>query len=153
MRKMIVGVAVALALVAGGVFSTMSVDAAATSVDVTISGQNYGLISTLAKDEAANAIEAAAQLNALKVTSAKGADGKEIADLKGKTVHYLPTKSAADLMLGEKHQGKNVEVKGKLFKAEGVLLVGEFKEAAAAAGGDDEFDSLPTATVTRQQVL
>ena len=152
MRKLMIGFAVALTLAGGALISSMSVDAAATSVDVTITGQNYGLIATLAKDEAANAIEAAAQLNALKVTSAKGADGKEMADLKGKTVHYLPTKSAADLMLGDKHQGKNVEVKGKLFKAEGVLIVGEFKEAAAAAGNDD-FDDLPTKTLTRQQVL
>lgn len=152
MRKVIFAVTAALALVLGGAISTLAVDAAPTSVEVTITGQNYGLISTLAKDEAANAIEAAAQLNALKVTSAKGADGKEIADLKGKTVHYLPVKAAADLMLGDKHQGKNVEVTGKLFKAEGVLLVGGFKEVAAAAGGDD-FDDLPTATVTRQQVL
>lgn len=152
MRKVILGAAVAVALVFGGVISTLVVDAAPASIDVTITGQNYGLIATLAKDQAGNAIEAAAELNALKVTSAKGADGKEIADLKGKTVHYLPTKSAADLMLGKAHQGKNVEVKGKLFKAEGALLVGEFKPAAAPAGGDD-FDDLPTSTVTRQQVL
>lgn len=152
MRKMMIGFAVALALVAGGLISTISVDAAATSVDVTITGQNYGLIKTLAKEEAANAIEAAAQLNALKVTSAKGADGKEIAGLKGTTVHYLPTKAAEELILGDKQQGKNVEVKGKLFKAEGVLLVGEFKPAAAPAG-DDDFEDLAPKTLTRQQVL
>lgn len=152
MRKMFFACGAAVALVLGGAISTLAVDAAPTSVDVTITGQNYGLISTLAKDEAGNAIEAAADLNALKITSAKGSDGQEIAGLKGKTVHYLPVKAAADLMLGKKHQGKNVEVTGKLFKSENVVLVGSFKEAAAS-GGDDDFDDLPTATVTRQQVL
>jgi hypothetical protein len=151
MRKAIVGVAVAVALLLGGVM-TVAVEAAPTAVDVTVTGQNYSVIGTLAKDQAADALAGLAELNALKVTSAKGADGKEIADLKGKTLYYVPVKSAEALALGKAHQGKNVEVKGKLFKAENALLVGEFKPAAAAAAGDD-FDELPTKTVTRQQVL
>lgn len=151
MRKVLVATSVAVALVLGGAFSTISVSAAPTAVDVTITGQNYGVIGTLAKDEAANAIPALAELNALKVTSAKGADGKDIADLKGKTLYYLPTKAAEALAVGKANAGKNFEVKGKLFKAENTLLVGEFKEAAK--GGGSDFDELPTKTLTRQQVL
>ncbi len=69
MRKVMFGAAVALALVLGGLISTVAVEAAPTAVDVTVTGQNYSVINTLAKEQAADALPGLAELNALKVAS------------------------------------------------------------------------------------
>lgn len=121
-------------------------DAAAPSA-VTVSGTNYGLIATLAPG--AEAAPALAKLNALKVTSAKDAAGKEIEGLKGKTLFYLPTKAAEPLILGDAHAGKDVTVHGKLHSAAGVLEVEKFE----AAGGGDEFDDLPVGGISGKPVI
>lgn len=148
MRKVLIVAAVAVAMVLGGVWSTGAVDAAPTAVDVVVTGKNMGVIASTAAE--GEVLPALAELNVLKVTSAKGADGKDIADLKGKVLVYVPVKAAEALVLGKAHQGKNVEVTGKVYKAESALLVGSFKEVKGGAG---DFDALPTKTVTRQQVL
>ncbi len=150
MRKVLIGSAAALALVLGVTISTVTVSAAPTAVDATVTGQNVAVVNTLAKDQAANAIPALAELNVLKVTSAKAADGKDIANLKGKYLYYIPVKAAEALVLGKGSAGKSYEIKGKVFAAEGAILVGESKEVK---GGASDFDELPTKTVTRQQVL
>ena len=150
MRKMFTGISVAAALIAAVAFSTISVSAAPTAVDVTITGQAVAVINTLAKDQAANAIPALADLNVLKVNAATGADGKAIADLKGKTLYFIPVKSAESLVAAKDAAGKWFEIKGRVFKAEGALLVTESKATKAPA---DDFGTLPTKTVTRQQVL
>ena len=105
---------------------------ASAQAAVVVTGENVGLLKTVASAQAANA-SAACVLNVLKVAEAKGADGKPIADLAGKILYYLPTKSAEAVMLGDKMQGKKVTVTGKLFKAESALLVEKAEETAAAA--------------------
>jgi len=153
MRKLMIAAVAAAALVMGGGLSGVLVaESAPASVEVTLTGENYGLLSTLAEDELATASSAYAQINALKVTEAKAADGSAIGDLKGKTIHYLPTKKAEEVMVGQKLQGKTVTITGKLFVNENAIAVGEVKTEAAADAGND-FDALPTTTVTRQQIL
>lgn len=93
------------------------------AIGVTITGVNYGLLNTLAKDELAVANDSAAQLNALKVTVAKDGEGNEIADLAGKTLHYLHVKPAEAAMTGEANRGKELTITGSLFKNESALLV------------------------------
>lgn len=115
-------------------------------VAVTVTGENYCLITALAADQAENALPAC---RALKVAEAKDADGNDIASLKGKTLHYLPTKAAEALLTGSDGQ---VSVVGKLYESANVLSVESF-EAVAAAGAVDEWDELPTTTLSGQQVL
>jgi hypothetical protein len=124
MKKLVVVALLAVAMLAAY--------SAGAQAPVVVTGENVGLLKTVASAEAANA-STACVLNVLKVAEAKGADGKPIADLAGKILYYLPTKSAEAVMLGDKMQGKKVTVTGKLFKAECALLVEKAEEAAAAA--------------------
>jgi len=66
-------------------------------------------------------------------------------------VHYLPSKSCEDLLVGEKYAGKTVTVIGKLFKNENALLV----ESVEAENGedDDDWDELPVGKMSGLQVL
>lgn len=139
----------ALVAIAAGA-PVLAADEAPASVAVTVTGTNYNLLGTLAKDQVAEADSALAGLNALKVTEAKDADGKAIEGLAGKTLHYLPSKSAKDLITGEANQGKTVTVKGKLFTDAGSLLVESFE---GAAGDDDDWGDLPVGTMSQQQIL
>lgn len=120
------------------------------SVGVKIVGTNYCLLQTLAKSEMAAANSAYAMINALKVTEATGADGTAMPELVGKTLHYLPSKSAEPLFVGEAQQNKKVTVIGRLFKNESALLVEEFE---SEAGGGDEWEGLPTGKKSAIQVL
>lgn len=119
---LLVSVAVFLACGLGMVFAQAK---ALESEVVTVTGENYCLLGSLAKAE--TPIPALVTLNALRVTTAKGADGKVIPELSGKTLHYLPTKTAEPLMLGGKMAGAEVTVTGKLFKAENALLLQHFE--------------------------
>lgn len=180
MKKVVFVALLAVLMVAGYGVSTVLAQAAAP-VPVTVTGDNVGLLKTLAAAEAANASATCGALNALKVGEAKGADGKAIADLVGKLLYYLPTKAAEPAMLGDKLQGKKVVVTGKLFKAENALLVEKVEEAAAApaapaappapaaqpaapaapgakpaapgAKGKDDFDEIPVKSKSGLQVL
>ena len=124
-------------------------EAPPASVGVTIVGQNYCLLGTLAKDEMPGANAAYALLNGLKVAEAKDVDGNVLADLVGKTLHYLPNKAGEPLLVGEQNQNKKVTLIGKLFKNESALLVESFE----AEGGDDDWDELPVGAMSGLQVL
>ena len=124
-------------------------EAAPVSVGVTIVGQNYCLLGTLAQDEMAGANAAYAMLNGLKVAEAKDVDGNVLADLVGKTLHYLPSKAGEPLLVGEQNQNKKVTLIGKLFKNESALLVESFE----AEGGGDDWDELPVGAMSGLQVL
>ena len=154
MKKVAILGLLALAMVFSyGVSGVFAQDAKAPeAVGVTVTGVNYGLLSSLAKGEAASANGALAQMNALKVTEAKTADGAAIAELAGKTLYYLPSKAADAVITGEGLRGKNVTVIGKLFKNEGAILVEEVQSEGGDAGGDD-WDMLPTGKKSQLQVL
>jgi len=152
-KVMMVGLLALAMAISYGVSGVFAQDAKAPeSVGVTITGTNFGLLSTLAKSEAASANGALAQMNALKVKEAKSADGNAIAELAGKTVFYLPTKAADSLLSGEAYRGKTVTIIGKLFKAENALLVEEVQSEDGDAGGDS-WDSLPVGKKSQLQVL
>ncbi len=128
---------------------------AAVSVAVTITGKNYCLLCALAKGDVVGATHPFAKLNALKVTEAKGADGKVLAQLAGKTLHYLPNKNAEALLSGDTHAGKDLTITGRLFLAESTLAVESFK----VKGGpveiewDEGWGELPVGTLSTQQAL
>lgn len=133
------------------VFSIFAEDAG-QPIGVTISGTNIGLIDTLAKGENASSNTAIAQLNALKVSEAKDVDGKVLDDLKDKIVYYLPTKSADNLISGDKMRGKEVTIIGKLYKYANAILV---EEVQSSDGGSEEdmWDVLPTGKKSQIQEL
>ncbi len=153
MKKAVLIAVMALALGFGALVSAQ--DAAEEAVAVKVTGVNYCVLGTLAKDaEAAAGFE---KLNALKVTEALDADGKAIEGMAGKTLFYVPVKAAADLISGDANAGKTVTVTGKVFKAAGALVVESFSaaEGAAAAAGDaaDEWDTIGTTTMSKQAVI
>jgi len=154
MKKVAILGLLALAMIFSyGVSGVFAQDAKAPeAVGVTVTGVNYGLLSSLAKGEAASANGALAQMNALKVTEAKTADGAAIAELAGKTLYYLPSKAADAVITGEGLRGKNVTVIGKLFKNEGAILVEEVQSEGGDAAEDD-WDMLPTGKKSQLQVL
>lgn len=119
---------------------------------VTVTGANYCLIAAYGGDAAKPAPNAQGFKNALKVATVAGADGKEIAGLAGKTLHYLPTEAAAPLSAGEENVGKTVTVKGQLYQDAGVIVVESF-EAKAGDALEEDWEPLPTGTLSGQQVL
>ena len=135
-------------LVGYGVSTVRAQDAPPESVGVIITGVNYGLLATLSKEDLAGANAGFAQLNGLKVTEAKDVEGNEIADLVGKTLHYLPVKAAEPIMVGEQSQGKEIKIIGRLFKNESAILVEEFE-----ADDADDWDDLPVGSMSGLQVL
>lgn len=131
-------------------------------VAVVLTGENYCLLCAFGAEDAKAEDEALAHLNGLKVTAAETADGEAIAGWEGKTVHYLPSKSAQALHSGEEHAGKTVTVTGTLFKNASVLLVASFEVTGDDGGetaADDlddwdwDFDDLPVQSLSGQQVL
>ncbi len=95
--------------------------------EVTVSGQNICLGCTLKSTAGAGAqCSIYGHRHSLKVESAKGADGKPIADLVGLTLHYLENDKSAALVKGEETHGKTIEIKGKLYRHEATLEVTEF---------------------------
>jgi len=156
-RKVVLGMGVAAACLTLGL-ATVSADdlegGAAEGVTVTVTGENYNLLATLTPDAAGDAAEGVGGMNALKVTEVTDAEGNAVEGWVGKTLHYLPTKSAADLMMGEGNQGKTVTVTGKVFQDAATLHVETF--TLASSGGNDlfdEWDEIPVGTMTKQQVL
>lgn len=119
------------------------------AVDVKVTGENYCLLGAYGGDAAKPAANAENFKNGLKVTEVKGADDKALEGYEGKTLHYLPTEAAAPLIAGEENVGKTVTVTGKLYPNAGVLVVESFE----AAEGGDEWEALPTGTLSGQQVL
>jgi len=151
MKRFAVVAALALTMVLSyGVSVAFAQDEKAPEgVIVAVTGQNYCLLTTLASDKAADANAAYASLNALKVTEALGVDGNAIAELAGKTLHYIPTKEAEPLLVGEENQGLTVTVQGKVFQNENALLVESFEQEFS----EDAWDELPVGSKSQQQVL
>lgn len=119
----------------------------AAPVAVTVTGTNYCLVSELAKDAEADANY---KLNALLITEALDAEGNAIEGLAGKTLHYVPTKAAQALLVGDANKGATVTVKGKLHKDANALSVDSFE---AAASDEDDWDDLEIGSLSGQQVL
>jgi hypothetical protein len=134
---LVVLVAVALGIGVSGVLAQDSPAKAPEAVDVTITGVNHGLLSSLAKGETASANGALAQMNVLKVTEAKMKDGAAIAELAGKTLYYVPSKTADSVITGERLRGKIVTINGRLFKEECAILVGEIQSEGGDAAEED----------------
>lgn len=137
----------ALLAVTVATFPVLADDEAA-GVAVTVTGTNYGLLAAYGKGAEAGSLGG---LNALKVTESS------VEGLVGKTLHYVPTKIAQDLQDGEGHRGKTVKVSGTLVADACALLVESYEivEGEAAAGGSDfdDWDDLPTGTLSQQQIL
>lgn len=149
MRVMAVTCVALLTLsLAGGI--ALAQGGANTAVKVTVTGENFNLLGTLSKEDLATADPAYAKLNALRVTEAKDADGKDIPELKGVTLHYLPNKKGEELYANDKNVGKKVTVTGRLYKQEHVLAVESF--SVSAATGTD-FLELPVGSQSGKQVL
>ncbi|MCX8065496.1 MAG: hypothetical protein N3G21_10045 [Candidatus Hydrogenedentes bacterium] len=121
-------------------------------IGVTITGTNVGLIETLAKGENVSTNTAIAQLNGLKVKEAKDVDGKVLEDLKDKIIYYLPTKSADNLISGDKTRGKEITIIGKLYKSANAILVEEVQGHDGGAE-EDMWDVLPTGKKSQIQEL
>ena len=124
--------------------------AAPKPIGITVTGVNYCLLSTLAPKQAADANPNYSMLNALKVTEAKDIEGNPITDLAGKTLHYLPTKSAEPVLVGDQNQGKTVEIIGQWYKDASSLLV---ETLTVQGGGGDEWDELPVGPMSGLQML
>jgi len=138
----VVLVAVALGIGVSGALAQGAPAKAPEAVDVKITGVNHGLLSSLARGEAASANGALAQMNVLRVTEAKMLDGAVIAELAGKTLYYLPSKTADSVITGAGSRGKNVTILGKLFRNEGAILVKEV-EVEDGEMGLDELEMMP----------
>ncbi len=92
-------------------------------VAVTLTGKNYHLLDALAPKAEPCSDEAFTQMKALRITEAHDHEGKPFPELAGKSVHYLPTKTAAPLLSGDDPEETDVLVTGTLFKDSNALLV------------------------------
>ncbi|HPO14397.1 MAG TPA: hypothetical protein PLI09_13225 [Candidatus Hydrogenedentes bacterium] len=131
MKRMLFGAIIVLVTAVG--FGAGTVYAQPIGLPVVLVGDNVNLLQTLAPNEAANASAAYSVVNVLKVDEAKTTDGKPMSDLRGKAIHYLPTRAAEPAMTGNGFSGKKVRITGKLFKNEATILVEKVEEAPPAA--------------------
>ena len=127
-------------------------DKASAGVSAIISGENVGLLKTVAASELPNA-SAACPLNVLKVGEAKQSDGKPVPDLAGQLLYYLPTKTAESVMLGEKMQGRKITVSGTLFMMEHAVLVEKIETHKPVDLQDQEFEDIKVPKGTGVQAL
>jgi hypothetical protein len=118
-------------------------------VKVTVTGTNYCLLNALAPDAMAEANADYALLNGLKVTEALDEEGNAIEGMAGKTLHYVPSKGAQELLVGEAHQGATVTVTGTVYVDASSIVVDSF---TAESGGDD-WDELSIGSMSGQAVL
>ncbi len=117
-------------------------------IGVTLTGTNYCLLQTYAKDEAAGADPDLAKLNALKVTAAEDIDGEPLEGLVGKTVYYVPNDTAQPLLIDEILQGKTLTVVGVLRVDQRAIIVETIE------GIDDEdWVEIPTKGPSQVPVL
>ncbi len=120
----------------------------AEPIGAKLTGTNYNLLKTYAKDEAAEANPSLALLNALKVTAAEDIDGNPLEGLVGKTVYYVPNAKAQGLLVAESMQDKEVVVIGMLHMAQRAIVV----EMIEGASGD-EWDELGVGNMSQMPVL
>lgn len=101
---------------------------ASAGTQVTIVGENYCLGCALKKEHGAAAqCSKYGHRHSLRVERAVDAGGKEMADLKGRTLSYLDNDKSEKLFKGEEFHKQRVEVKGRLFPQESVIDVQEYK--------------------------
>jgi hypothetical protein len=122
-------------------------DAVPKPVEITVDGTNYCLLCELSADDVADANSTYATMNALKVTAAVDADGNLMEGLEGKTLHYLPTKAAEPLLVGEQHAGASVTVVADYYADAAAIKVKSFEAE------DSGWDDLPVGTKSNLQVL
>ena len=96
------------------------------SMDVTVTGVNYCAGCALKKHGANAQCSIAGHIHALKVENAKDADGNDLEEMKGWTLHYLSNEKGKELR-DERH-GETVTLKGQVFVQERILDVGEISE-------------------------
>lgn len=91
---------------------------------VKVVGENYCLGCALKKGRGAAAqCSAYGHRHALRVESAKGAQGQDLPELVGQTLHYLDNDQSAPLLKGTEFHGARVVVDGTLFADERTLQV------------------------------
>ena len=147
-KYLVLGLLAAVAVLTVGVTAGFAQDDAAPApVQLTIDGTNYCLLCELSKDDVAEANSTYATINALKVGAAVDGDGNLLEDLEGKTLHYLPTKSAEPLLVGEQLAGASVTVTAEYYKDAATIKVISFEAA------DSGWDDLPVGTKSNLQVL
>ncbi len=150
MKKLLVVTIAAVATLAlYGVTTVLAQEQAAPEqpVEVVVEGVNYCVLCELAKEEVAGANSAYATMNAVRVVAALDKDNNLMTDLEGTTLHYLPTKQAEPLLVGEQYQGANVTITGLYYKQANVLKVVSFEAEATGMG------SVPVGTKSNLQVL
>lgn len=95
------------------------------SIDVKLWGENYCVACTLGKVGANSSCSTTGHRHALKVAKAGDSSGNSIANLKGKTVHYLFNPKGKEYFEG--HHGELLVVTGKLFVNERVVDIANVK--------------------------
>jgi len=108
-----------------------------------------GVNVSLAKEFAGDDKGEFTKTNALKVTEAKDADGKAIADMKGKILYYVPSAKAEKLSVGADNVGKTVTVTGTVWADSSALGVESFEASAE----DDDWGDVPIGTQSNKQIL
>ncbi len=123
MKKTMLTLAVTvLAVLVSGFHAWAQPEAAAPKgVEMSVTGVNYCLETTVKNTLAECRVERARHV--LKVTEAKDADGKVVADMKGWTLHYLYSFTSAVLSNDAKFRGKEVTITGTVYRDERVIDV------------------------------
>ncbi len=117
-------------------------------IGATLTGTNYNLLQSYAKDEAIGADPGLAKLNALRVTTAENIDGEPLESLVGKSVYYVPNDTAQHLLIDEMLQGKTLTVVGVLRVDQRAIIVETIE------GIDDEdWVEIPTKGPSQVPVL
>lgn len=136
MRKYwVIAVLAALAVITAAAPAGLAQDAAPAPVKLTLDGTNYCLLCELSEADAAEGNSAYAMLNALKVSDAVDSEGNFLDELEGKTLHYLPTKAAEPLLVGEQYRGVFLTIVAEYYKEAASIKVLGFK--ASDSGWDD----------------
>jgi hypothetical protein len=142
----VLAVFVAVAIMTVGVTVGFAQDDPAP-VQLTLDGINYCLLCELSQADVAEANTAYASLNALKVSVAVDSDGKFLEEIEGKTLHYLPTKTAEALLVGEEFRGASVTVTAEYYKDAAAIKVVSFKTT------DTEYEDIVTDGPSGQQKI
>ena len=94
----------------------------AAPVEIVLDGTNVALADLL--PEGAQMAEGpSAQVNVLRVTGAATMDGEFLGDLEGKVLHYLPTKEAEPILMGDSQRGTQISIEGTYYADGAMLLV------------------------------
>ena len=93
-------------------------------IHASVVGRNFCLGCSLKKQKGAAAqCSVFGHKHSLRIATATGKDGKELADLKGWVLHYLENEKSVDLI--KKHHGATVNLRGIIYPSERVFEVSE----------------------------